>query len=197
LPRANLADESSTSASSPETIRKERQLRAEQGANRRDRALARELGALRDEVEELKRGPQDLDDKGKDSELETDHDPEAEATLLAEAYESQLGREGIDTEWRSAMQDRFDDFFETATGARLGDAECRSTICRIDVTVDSPTDRATLIGRVSSLLEPGAEGFAHIENEDDTSIQVYLSRKDTRLPVRGVGPTQGARGASL
>jgi hypothetical protein len=57
--------------------------------------------------------------------------------------------------------------------------------CGVEVSFDGQGDRDALIEQASDLLEPHAQGFAHIEDGDDLEIQVYLSRQGTSLPTEG------------
>lgn len=118
---------------------------------------------------------------------EPEIDGNEHAREVADGFEQSLGEQPVDVEWAEGMQARFDQFFATeqVAGSHVGAVDCRSTLCRIEVSFDDQGGRDALIGEVSGLLEPNAQGFAHIEDDEDLEIQVYLSRQDTMLPVEG------------
>jgi hypothetical protein len=124
-------------------------------------------------------------------EPEDEPDPEIDARQQAQAvadgFDEHIVEQAVDAEWAAAMDVRFAAVFaaERLAGSRLGAVDCRSTLCRLEVSFDRQGDRDTLIEQASDLLEPDAQGFAHIEDGDDLEIQVYLSRQGTSLPTEG------------
>jgi hypothetical protein len=154
--------------------------------------------ALRQDVDELRRQLKESGAAGETMPLQApeaapeavpDPDPEIDgqehARAVAESLEQDLVDQPADAEWAATMDERFGAFFgaQQLAGSRLGAVDCRSTLCRLEVSFTASGDREALIDQVSSLLEPNAQGFAHIEDDDDLEIEVYLSRQDTTLPT--------------
>jgi hypothetical protein len=107
---------------------------------------------------------------------------------VALAYNAVLENEAMDAEWEGHMQDHFGRFFraEDLAGARLQAAECRTTLCRVEVLLDNQDALAQLVHHVSGLLEPQAEGVLFREDDNALHVQVYLSRGGYTLPVQGL-----------
>lgn len=122
---------------------------------------------------------------------EPGHDPELDdrhyAQQVAQGLDEHLITEPVDAQWSASMQTRFDELFaaEALAGSHVGAVDCRTTLCRLDVSFDDPSRRVALVNQVSDLLEPNAQGFAHIEDDGDLEIQIYLSRQGTGLPSAG------------
>lgn len=152
-------------------------------------ALAHDVNDLRRQLEQLQATGAPAPDAAPTSEPDPypELDGNEHAQAVAESVEQHLLEQAVDTEWAAGMQARFDELFanERLTGSHVGAVDCRSTLCRLEVSFDDLTGRDALVDAASSLLEPNAQGFAHIEDDEDLEIQVYLSRQDTVLPVEG------------
>lgn len=155
----------------------------------RQALLAHEVDDLRRQLAQLRESgaPAPLEEATLVVANEPEIDGNEHAREVAESFEQSLVEQPVDPEWAEGMQARFDQFFgaEQMAGSRVGAVDCRSTLCRLDVSFDEPSGRDALIDRVSGLLEPNAQGFAHIETDEDLEIQVYLSREGTTLPTEG------------
>jgi hypothetical protein len=110
---------------------------------------------------------------------------------MALAYDTVLEDEAIDADWEGRMQDHFEQFFraEVLAGARLQAADCRTTLCRIEVSLDNKVYLEQFMYHVSELLEPSAEGVLVMEDENDLHVEVYLSRGGYPLPAQGLRST--------
>ena len=158
----------------------------------RQSALRHDVRDLRQQVEQM-REDASASESPADMAVSTAPEPEPEPELtgqeydraVADGFEEQLEEQAVDPEWAQARREAFDSFFATdkVAGARLGEVICGSTLCRLEISLDTHDDRRLLLDEVSGLLEANAHGFAHIEDDDDLEIQVYLGRADTALPV--------------
>lgn len=157
---------------------------------RRQSVLAHEVDDLRRQLEQVQEdGARPRQDASTPAPVADDPeiDGHEHAQEMAESFEQQLVEQPVDAEWAAGMHERFDQFFamEQVSGSHVGPVDCRSTLCRIEVSFDDLSGRDALIDQVSGLLEPNAQGFAHIEDDGDLKIQVYLSRQDMLLPAEG------------
>jgi hypothetical protein len=115
-----------------------------------------------------------------------DHTPATPAQALALAYNTTLAKEAYDTTWEGERQSHFEHFFHTleVTGARLQAAECRTTLCRLQVTLDNQQAQAQLMHAMSALLEADAEGALVMDDDNALHVTVYLSRSGYALPAQ-------------
>jgi hypothetical protein len=104
-----------------------------------------------------------------------------------EAIETSLRRESIDATWAAQAAHAIDQAMgdKTLEGSVLHDLECRSTLCRIEVTNKDPQARSAFELRffmaVAQLL-PRAT-LRTVENQDGSSSTVlYLARDGHDFP---------------
>jgi hypothetical protein len=95
-----------------------------------------------------------------------------------------LDAEGVDPEWSTTMSGRIGAFFDAQEmrGSSVKRAECRSTLCRVEVVSESVDAKKLLAARISGILPPRAQGFAHIDGDADLEIEVYIMREGRSLP---------------
>jgi hypothetical protein len=111
----------------------------------------------------------------------------ATALDVALAYDTTLADQAIEAEWNQNRKNQYAHFFHTEdlAGAQLQAAECRTTLCRVEVALDNQDALAQLVHHFSGLLEPNAEGFLFMEDEDALYVTIYLSRGGYTLPAQG------------
>jgi hypothetical protein len=179
--------------------------RARGGATERsDAALRAELNALQRTVQQLSRSSaglrQDVDvaittrDASEEAQAQAaaaarlaSEDPSAgdrEAAELASRCDAKISSEPVDPEWSRAKSNEFDVFFARAplVGTKLKAADCRTTMCRIDIAHNSSDDRARFIQSFSDLAGPTGMVFAQIEAPNDLDVVVYVTRDGIDLP---------------
>ncbi len=110
---------------------------------------------------------------------------EEHAAVMALSLDDALMNESEDADWHAQMIERVGDYVAAGTWPEPDDyrVQCRSTICRLDVEFAEQSHREQFLIDVVQILEPQAEGFAHIEDEDDLAIEVYLMRGGYTLPA--------------
>jgi hypothetical protein len=110
--------------------------------------------------------------------------PDREASKLASRCDEAIIGQPVDPEWSRAKNERFGAFFARPplSGTRLKSVDCRTTMCRIDLTHRSKEDRTRFIQSFSDLAGPTGMVFAHIETADDLDIAVYVTRDGVALP---------------
>lgn len=111
-------------------------------------------------------------------------DPADVAAEMAASFDARIDREQADSGWSQSMVDHLRETIQASfpAGVELHGAICRTTMCRLDMAFSDATAKEQFMLQVSRLLEGGAEGFAHIENEEDLEIEVYFMRGGHRLP---------------
>lgn len=112
----------------------------------------------------------------------------ASAQDLALTYNTTLENETRDTTWEGERQSHFEHFFHAreVAGVRLQAAECRTTLCRLQVALDDQQAKAQLMHYMSALLEADAEGALVMEDDNALHVTVYLSRSGHTLPAQGL-----------
>jgi hypothetical protein len=102
-----------------------------------------------------------------------------------ERLDDVIATEGVDPTWDRAVRQRADVFAATEAppGAHVRKIACGQTVCRVDVDVDDEDALEGLTRVFGALLDPDAEGFAHVEGETDREVNVYLSRSGTGLDL--------------
>lgn len=126
-------------------------------------------------------GDSDLSPRSKPSAQGPKEQDEANVKALDNAIKS----ESVDLEWARAMESRVTTFFQS--GEQIGSAvrriDCKSTLCRVDVSFDSNETRHRFGIHVGAMIPPRSTAFVYIENEEDRDISVYFARADHPLPV--------------
>jgi hypothetical protein len=109
------------------------------------------------------------------------------AQALALTYNTALDNEARDSTWEGERQSHFERFFHASrvAGARLQAAECRTTLCRLQVALDNQQAQAQLMRYMSALLEADAEGALVMDDDNALQVTVYLSRGGYPLPAQG------------
>ena len=115
-------------------------------------------------------------------------DGDAWSNQLAGGFDVLVEDEPVDAEWAEGMNNRITSLMQTEEmqGVKIPEADCRTSMCRLRVEVQDREARDRFVSAFSALLETGAEGFAHIESEDDLEVMVYLSREGEPLPTQDI-----------
>jgi hypothetical protein len=106
------------------------------------------------------------------------------ASALASRCDETLSGQQIDTAWSRTKTEQFGAFFARPplAGTKMKAVDCRTTMCRIELSHRSREDRASFIQHISDLAGPTGVVFAHIEKDDDLDIVVYVTRDGVGLP---------------
>lgn len=153
--------------------------------------LKARLSALESEVTEVKSAARGVDEATREGEAEeaarpaVEQDPEEAATQLAHALDERLDTEPVDPEWKGTVSNKLTTYFaaEHAAGSSVKKAECRSTMCRVEVAHESMDAKDRFVDHVSSMLPPRSQAFVHIEANDDLDIEVYVLREGQSFPT--------------
>jgi hypothetical protein len=117
--------------------------------------------------------------------------PEEEEQQIADQTQAQIElmeatvlREAIDPEWAPSAQKVLKETFqqEALSGMYLVDADCRTSLCRMEVVFDetlAPEDGFRMLTDNSPWQ---GQGFVRIGTDEDPSIMVYLAREGHSLP---------------
>ncbi len=113
---------------------------------------------------------------------------EAAVTAEIEVLDSALAGQAVDLQWAATAQKALDEAWEEA---EVGDtaqmnAECRTTLCRIEVNLDESSSSSQNVDRLLTVLSfalPG-EGFFRINPNIDGSptAVMYIAREEHTLP---------------
>ncbi len=130
--------------------------------------------------------PQAIDSQAQDvAAMEEDAKLQEETRL--EAIEATLRGEAIDATWAAQATDAIEQTLEDKAleGSVLHALECRSTLCRVEVTHPNPTARADFMLRFPmavGLVLPSMT-VRPIEGDDGSSTSsIYLTREGHELP---------------
>lgn len=106
-------------------------------------------------------------------------DIKAQLDLMEETLQS----ESVDEKWsNSSMQGIYDAVLKnTAIGFHIASADCRSTICRLDLTFDPDLSEDSL-SELPDLIPWSGEIFFHIDDIDSGEAVLYVSREGHFLP---------------
>jgi hypothetical protein len=112
-------------------------------------------------------------------------DGDAWAADAAIDLNRQLAEERVDPKWSATMNTRIQGFFaeDSLAGVSVTGVDCRSTLCKVAVRIDTEAGRERLIADASRMLEPDAEALLHIEGDADPQIEVYMTRMGHALPL--------------
>lgn len=109
----------------------------------------------------------------------------AEAAVLAQVERLEEGSslEPVDEAWAESSQAFIQDALRDAPeNVQLQTADCRSSLCRIELGFDRRENRDTdLRDTLETLAWPG-EGFVYVEDDEALYALVFLAREGARLP---------------
>lgn len=143
----------------------------------RELELANAAAAQKQEAQAAEQAPVEVEEA---EEVPVAQRELAQAVLLDELHQN----EPACLKLRAEMATRVSEFFSApeAQGSEVKSADCRTTLCRLEVGLADLDARDRMLNRISSLLPPDAEGYAYVEDASDLEIQVYLSRTGVTLP---------------
>lgn len=107
-----------------------------------------------------------------------------EASELALRCDAKILSEPVDSEWSRAKSEQVGAFLARPplAGTKLKAVDCRTTMCRIELSHRSNEDRSRFIQSFSDLAGPRGMIFAHIETANDLDIVVYVTRDGVGFP---------------
>jgi hypothetical protein len=150
---------------------------------------AGELEGVKEELAELQDRLGEVEETVAEVPLPVEDSPEGDdgdawSARAATRYDEVVEVQPVDPEWSPVMRQHIQEFMSGGqrAGIHSGAADCRSTICRVEVNAQSRDDRDRLVADVSAMLEPEAEAFLHIEDDEDLDITIYVARGGTTLP---------------
>lgn len=128
--------------------------------------------------------PQAIDSQAQDA-AAMEENAKLQETRL-EAIEATLRGEAIDATWAAQATDAVEQAFEDKAleGSVLDALECRSTLCRVEVTHPNPTARADFMLRFPMMVGPVLPSTTTqlIEADDGSSTTwIYLARQGHEL----------------
>ena len=108
---------------------------------------------------------------------------EAQTKLQLDLLESMLLEEEIDPQWASVAQLSVAEVFqgEEIAGVQLVNVECRTTLCRIELSLDGSTSPEDSFRNLIHIRPWQGQSFARTDHEGDYT-EVYLVREGHSLP---------------
>jgi hypothetical protein len=110
----------------------------------------------------------------------------AQTDLLVE----QMHREGIDPVWKrdaeAQIRERLAE--QPMTGAIRTDIECRASLCRLDVIVESVDVRDDAVAALPLIVPWSFEGYYRAADDDEQHVIVYVTREGATLPRLAMTP---------
>ncbi|MDO9103904.1 MAG: hypothetical protein Q7U57_02970 [Methylovulum sp.] len=106
------------------------------------------------------------------------------AAALTESFQM----ETMDSAWAPKITGMIQDSFlnsEKLAELRLIHADCRATLCRIEVTVDNPEQMLQFEAQLPTLIGaelPRMTTFTEEQGDGSSRVTVYLARKGYKLP---------------
>lgn len=98
-----------------------------------------------------------------------------EATRLQE----RLAAESVDPDWAKRAEDALAESMSDVAleGAVMVDSWCASTLCRSEFLAEDPDSRTELLRALPRLAPWPADGFFHLDPDDDLRVITYLTRE--------------------
>jgi len=130
------------------------------------------------------------DEEGATAELTPEEELEqVEAQTLAqiELFEETILAEQSDPEWSSWAELALDDAYrsEEMAGIKLVGAECRTTVCRMELSLDGSASPEETFRKLTELVPWQGEGFVRIDDGvegESAQVVAYLAREGYSLP---------------
>ena len=109
---------------------------------------------------------------------------EEQSLAQVDLIEAAVLTEEVDEEWGPQAQQTLGDLFENEemTGMYLLGADCRTSMCRMEVAFDETVSPEKGLGTLADNAPWQGEGFVRIGLGDDPSVVVYLAREGQSLP---------------
>jgi FtsZ-binding cell division protein ZapB len=99
-------------------------------------------------------------------------------------FEETIFTEGTDPEWSKDAELALDMAYqsEEMRGVEAVDAECRTTVCRVQLFLDGSTPSEETFRNLVDLTPWEGQGFVRIDEGDSSQVVVYLARDGHSLP---------------
>jgi hypothetical protein len=112
-----------------------------------------------------------------------DEDVQAQVQTQIEGFEGTLVEEAADPGWASAVQVALQEALdrEAMTGLRLVEADCRTSLCRLELALDGAMPPGEAFEPLIHSAPWDGPWFAHIDEASGVAV-VYLSREGDTLP---------------
>jgi hypothetical protein len=112
-----------------------------------------------------------------------DEDVQAQVQTQIEGFEGTLVEEATDPGWASAVQLALQEAIdrEAIAGLRLVEADCRTSLCRIELVLDGSMPPGEAFEPLIHSAPWDGPWFAHIDEASGVAV-VYLSREGDALP---------------
>jgi hypothetical protein len=107
----------------------------------------------------------------------------AQIRAQIEVFEGTMLMENADPAWASAAELALQEALqrEAIAGLRLVQADCRTSLCRLDLALDSSLSPEGIFEQLIHLTPWNGHGFVQIDEESGEAV-VYLSREGHELP---------------
>ena len=170
-----------------------RETPGEASARREIRELKREIAALK-----MKSQLQSSNTASSDKEADNGSEkisPDLRKPVLTqdEAVNERFNGEQVDRKWAAEIEDRLDELFddELLRNSRIEYLECRSTLCKLNVTHPTKADQEAFLGRMETDSPQFQEvGITPYWNEEDGyGADCYIIRKGAPILSAGQGRT--------
>lgn len=108
---------------------------------------------------------------------------EAQTQAQVELIEGTMLTQKTDPEWANTAQLALHEVFqsEATAGILLMNAECRTTLCRMELVLDGSVSPEDSFRKLTHLAPWQGQGFVRIDPEGGSAV-VYLSREGDSLP---------------
>jgi hypothetical protein len=124
------------------------------------------------------------DDRQRNTPADDQLGPKEQDTWAATRLDETLKRESVDATWSRAMDARAGEFFASsmASGSTLHRMECKTTLCRLEVSNETIDARERFGKHFSTMIPPSGAAFVHIEDSTSLNITVYIASDQSSLP---------------
>jgi hypothetical protein len=109
---------------------------------------------------------------------------DAQVQAQVDLIEDTLFAEASDPTWTDAAEQSLQDVFqlEEGTGFHLVHTECRTTLCRLELSLDGSLSPEESFHHLVHLMPWPGQSFVHFEDGESATAVVYLTREGHALP---------------
>ena len=109
---------------------------------------------------------------------------DAQVNAQVDLIEDMMRAEAPDPTWTDAAELSLQGMFhrEEPTGFYLVHAECRTTVCRLELSLDGSVSPAESFRNLVHLMPWQGQGFVRIEDGESAAVVVYLAREGYAFP---------------
>jgi hypothetical protein len=114
---------------------------------------------------------------------EEDRRAQAQIQAQIELIENARRAEPPDPQWASTAQVALHEAFQSkaVTGMQVGETDCRTTLCRAELLLDSSTSPQVISRELVHLAPWSGQSFIHLNIETGEGV-IYLAREGHSLP---------------